>query len=347
MGIMVNASTPGDSFANAIVVSGTSGSGTLSDTKDLFFKYTAPRAGSFTFSTASGFDAYLQVIDTNQVTIMGADDDGAGGNQPKVTVPLTAGKVVFLKVYGYNHLAGKFGPVTLRIAEPSTGNAPGAVSMSVGTPTANSLTLTYSSTGATSYDIYRNGVSVAAGRTATTFTETNLSPNTTYTYYVTARNAYGSASSLSKAGTTRVNTGPDPVTIFEGFEGSTYKFTFTGDWADSKVEASTGTWSRKSKAITHKETSTMQFKVSIPNKYAQTPTLKFDYFVSSEANYDYLEVLLDGVSKLKASGETGWVKDYTVALSTGEQMVTFNYVKDSSTSKGQDCAYVDNIRVSY
>ncbi|WP_312113308.1 hypothetical protein [Brevibacillus reuszeri] len=347
MGIMVNASTPGDSFTNAIVVSGNSASGTLSDTKDLFFKYTAPRTASYIFTTASGFDAYLQVIDTNQVTVLGADDDSAGGNQPKVIVPLTAGKVVFLKVFGYNHLAGKFGPVTLNIAESSAGTAPGTVSMAVASPTTNSLTLTYSATGATSYDIYRNGAIIATGRTATTFTDPNLSPLSTYTYYVLARNSYGSATSPSRAGTTTAKTGPDPVTIFEGFEGSTYAFTFTGDWADSKTEASTGTWSRKSKAITHKETSTMQFKPYIPSKYAQTPTLKFDYFVSSEANYDYLEVLLDGVSKLKASGETGWVKDFMITLGTGEQTVTFNYVKDNSTSKGQDCAYVDNIRVSY
>ncbi|WP_103109980.1 C1 family peptidase [Brevibacillus reuszeri] len=346
-GVPTPGTTPGDSYANAITVFGTSASGTLIDTKDLYFKYTAPRTGNYTFTTTSGFDAYMDIIDTDQVTILGSDDDSAGGSQPKVTVPLSAGKVVYPKVYGYKHTEGKYGPVILNITEPASGSAPGAVSLTVGSPTANSLTLTYSSNGATTYDIYRDGVLITAGRTSSTFTDTGLLSNKTYVYYVIARNAYGSTTSTSKSGTTLQQPGPTPVTISEGFEGTKYAFTFTGDWADSKTEASTGTWSRKSKAITHKETSTMQFTENIPSSYAQTPTLKFDYFVSSEANYDYLEVLVNGESKLKASGETGWVKDYTVTLGTGNQTVTFHYVKDGSTSKGQDCAYVDNIRVSY
>lgn len=341
------ASDSGNSFANAITVFGTAAIGNLNDTKDLYFNYTAPRTGNYTFTTTSGFDAYMQVIDTDQVRILGHDDDSGGGNQPKVTVPLTAGQMVYPKVYAYNHAAGKYGIVTLNVVVPAAGSAPGAVSLTVGSPTLSTLTLNYSATGATSYDIYRNGTSIATGNTSTTYTDTGLSANTKYTYYVVARNTYGSTTSSTKEGTTNSSTGPNPITISEGFEDTKYAFTFTGDWADSKTEASTGTWSRKSKAITHKETSTMQFTENIPSNYAQTPTLKFDYFVSSEANYDYLEVLVNGVSKLKASGETGWVKDYTVTLGTGNQTVTFNYVKDGSTSKGQDCAYVDNIRVSY
>ncbi|MGG4496490.1 S8 family peptidase [Brevibacillus reuszeri] len=252
-------SKSGESIDYPIAVNGTSANGTLKDTKDLFFMYTAPHKGSYTFTTSSGFDAYMEIISSNKSTVLGKDDDGAGDGQPKVVVPLSAGDIVYAKVYGYSHSAGKYGPVTLNITLPKASSA----------------------------------------------------------------------------------------NISEGFEGSKYAFNFTGDWADSKVEASTGTWSRRSKTINHKETSTMQFTESIPTNYTQTPTLKFDYFVSSEANYDYLEVLVNGVSKLKASGETGWVKDYSVTLGTGNQTVTFNYVKDGSTSKGQDCAYVDNIRVTY
>ncbi|MFP3390471.1 S8 family peptidase [Brevibacillus sp. SIMBA_040] len=252
-------SKSGESIDYPIMVNGTNSNGTLKDTKDLFFKYKVPYNGSYTFTTSSGFDAYMEIIASNKSTVLGKDDDGAGGGQPKVVVPLSAGDVIYAKVYGLNHSAGKYGPVTLNITLPPAGSA----------------------------------------------------------------------------------------TISEGFEGSNYAFNFTGDWADSKVEASTGTWSRRSKTINHKETSTLQFTENVPTNYAQTPTLKFDYFVSSEANYDYLEVLVNGVSKLKASGETGWVKDYSVTLGTGNQTVAFNYVKDGSTSKGQDCAYVDNIRVSY
>jgi len=53
--------TPGDSFSNPIVVFGTTASGTVKDTKDLYFKYTAPRAGSYVFTTTSSFDAYMEL----------------------------------------------------------------------------------------------------------------------------------------------------------------------------------------------------------------------------------------------------------------------------------------------
>ncbi|MBU8597374.1 MULTISPECIES: fibronectin type III domain-containing protein [Shouchella] len=44
---------------------------------------------------------------------------------------------------------------------------------------------------ATTYNVYRDGVKVASGLTAKSYTDTDLTPSTTYEYYVTAENEYG------------------------------------------------------------------------------------------------------------------------------------------------------------
>ena len=51
------------------------------------------------------------------------------------------------------------------------------------------------STGATSYDVYRNGVVYAASQTGTTYTDTVVTAGTSYNYQVTAKNACGTAPS--------------------------------------------------------------------------------------------------------------------------------------------------------
>lgn len=41
------------------------------------------------------------------------------------------------------------------------------------------------------YNVYRNGTKVASGLTSKTYTDTDLTPETTYEYYITAENEYG------------------------------------------------------------------------------------------------------------------------------------------------------------
>lgn len=147
--------TPGDSITNPIVVSGTSANGTLLDTKDVYFKYIVPTTGSYTFTTSASFDAYMQLLDSSQ-NLLAQDDDSAGNAQPKITYTLSTGQVVYLKVYGYNHGAGKNGPITLNITPASVGSVPGTPSVSVGSPTTSSLTINMSATGATSFNVYRS-----------------------------------------------------------------------------------------------------------------------------------------------------------------------------------------------
>ncbi len=79
--------------------------------------------------------------------------------------------------------------------------APTGLAVSGTTSTSISLSWTASS-GATSYSVFRNGVSVGTS-TSTSYTDSGLNPSTTYGYYVEAVNSVGtSPASSTVSGTT-------------------------------------------------------------------------------------------------------------------------------------------------
>lgn len=71
-------------------------------------------------------------------------------------------------------------------------------------------------------------------------------------------------------------------------------------------------------------------------------TLSFYWKVSSERNYDFLSVYLDGVSKYRWSGSTSWYKS-ELTIPAGTNTVKWEYAKDSTLSSGQDAGWVDNV----
>jgi hypothetical protein len=75
-------------------------------------------------------------------------------------------------------------------------------------------------------------------------------------------------------------------------------------------------------------------------------TLSFSWKVSSEADYDLLELLLDNLPQSGAnspiSGEVDWQRK-TVAIPVGSHIVKWVYSKDASVSLGSDCGWVDQL----
>jgi len=72
-------------------------------------------------------------------------------------------------------------------------------------------------------------------------------------------------------------------------------------------------------------------------------TLSFWWRASSEANYDYLRVFVDGVSSATPiSGETVWAQQ-TVSIAAGTHVAQWKYTKDSSLSSGSDTGWVDRV----
>ena len=69
--------------------------------------------------------------------------------------------------------------------------------------------------------------------------------------------------------------------------------------------------------------------------------ITFDARVSSEQHYDFLKVYVNGVEVMKGSGDRPWV-NRIIPVSAGD-VVEWSYEKDSSTSKFEDSAWIDNI----
>ena len=92
----------------------------------------------------------------------------------------------------------------------------------------------------------------------------------------------------------------------------------------------------KSGPITHNQTSTLKATVTGPG------FLNYSYKVSSEQNYDYLKVYVDGSQISSASGLVGWTGASTY-IASGEHTVEWIYSKDGSVSSNDDAAYVDAI----
>ena len=70
---------------------------------------------------------------------------------------------------------------------------------------------------------------------------------------------------------------------------------------------------------------------------AESGSLALSYIVSSEANYDWLIVLVDGTEILKKSGTgTGTFTDFTYELTSGTHTIVLRYTKDGSQSRGND-----------
>ncbi|MBX3653725.1 MAG: hypothetical protein KF686_06035 [Ramlibacter sp.] len=70
--------------------------------------------------------------------------------------------------------------------------------------------------------------------------------------------------------------------------------------------------------------------------------LSFDWKVSSEADYDYLTVSVDGVTQYRISGESVWIST-VLSIPAGAHTVKWEYAKDTYVSDGEDAGWVDHI----
>jgi hypothetical protein len=70
--------------------------------------------------------------------------------------------------------------------------------------------------------------------------------------------------------------------------------------------------------------------------------LSFWWKVSSESGYDYLEFYTNSVRVTRISGEVDW-QQQSYTLGTGTHVLRWRYMKDSSSSSGQDRGWVDQV----
>lgn len=74
-------------------------------------------------------------------------------------------------------------------------------------------------------------------------------------------------------------------------------------------------------------------------------TLSFYWKVSSEANYDFLGVYVDGVRQGRISGDVNWTST-ALSIPEGTHVVRWAYSKDVSDVGGVDAGWVDNVQFS-
>jgi len=119
---------------------------------------------------------------------------------------------------------------------------------------------------------------------------------------------------------------------------SSLSFTTGGDraWRGQNDVTSDGIDAAESGLIGDLQSSWMETTIVGPGQ------LSFDWRVSSEIDYDFLRLQVNGVTQASISGETDWAS-YTLDVPSGEQTIRWVYVKDDYVTEGTDRGWVDNV----
>lgn len=129
----------------------------------------------------------------------------------------------------------------------------------------------------------------------------------------------------------------------EGFESGNFSAypwlnTSATPWTVQSAEKYCGTYAAKSGAIGNYGVTNL----SLTQTVSAAGTISFYYKVSSESGYDKFSFLIDGVQQVEGSGTVPWtLASYPV--SAGVRTFTWRYSKDSSSSSGTDCTWIDHI----
>ena len=72
-------------------------------------------------------------------------------------------------------------------------------------------------------------------------------------------------------------------------------------------------------------------------------TFAFDWKVSSESQFDFLTLTVDGETPPRISGEMDWSEMVLEFTNDVQHVVSWTYAKDGNVSRGSDCGWVDYI----
>lgn len=135
--------------------------------------------------------------------------------------------------------------------------------------------------------------------------------------------------------------GPRMESFEEGFTSYPWHQGGTRPWQLDSTMSHSGRFCARSGAIDYRQTSDLCLDVLLP----QRDTLSFWASTSCESNYDKMVLLVDGkVQGNEMWGIRGW-RRYSVVLASGEHTLCWRYVKDESGSEGEDCAWIDDVRL--
>lgn len=126
-----------------------------------------------------------------------------------------------------------------------------------------------------------------------------------------------------------------------GAVSSAYSQGGNANWFATSATAAGGVYSAGSGEIADSQTS----ELGLTKVFSSPGTMSFQYRVSSEQGYDYLDFYIDDARQLHASGAVGWTT-VTYSVTAGEHTFRWAYSKDYAVSDGLDAAFIDNISLS-
>lgn len=138
-------------------------------------------------------------------------------------------------------------------------------------------------------------------------------------------------------------------TFFEDFNADNDSEMFSiftrvnGDWERVFFDNDRG-YIYRSKEINNNQTSAVYFEFTTPINSVDV-NISFDYFVSSEQDYDRFTVLIDGQPTI-LTGDLGW-QNYNGLSESGYHRAEFIYRKDSHGEDYLDRASIDRFMYSY
>ena len=129
------------------------------------------------------------------------------------------------------------------------------------------------------------------------------------------------------------------ITLSQALDNIHLAFTTGGSasWSGQTAVSFYGGSSAQSGVLSDNQSAWLQTTVVGPG------TLSFHWKVSSEADYDFLEVFVDDVLQPGSiSGEVDW-QQRSISIPAGSHIITWIYSKDVYDSLGSDCGWVDKV----
>ncbi|MGB2863112.1 MAG: leucine-rich repeat domain-containing protein, partial [Sedimentisphaerales bacterium] len=120
------------------------------------------------------------------------------------------------------------------------------------------------------------------------------------------------------------------------FNNLDWKSSGDAEWVIS-TEAHSGNYCAQAGSINNNDTSTLSVILDCVEG-----NITFYCKISSEQKFDYLKFYIDGAEQDKWSGDQGWI-EVSFPVEAGTRTFEWTYSKDSSTSRGEDTAWIDDI----
>jgi len=132
----------------------------------------------------------------------------------------------------------------------------------------------------------------------------------------------------------------DPATVgFETGDFGPYPWLHAGAraWTVVSDTSHAGSYSVKAGSIGDGESTSLMLTLDCTEGH-----IRFWRKVSCETNWDFLEFYIDGQVKKRWSGELDW-EEASYPVGAGRHTFAWTYIKDGSSSGGQDTAWIDDI----